>query len=364
MRLPFIGRTLDRYVFWEFWNIFIATALGFPILVDIIDLTDNLDKYLSRNITAPKIALSYVYWFPDSVFMVLPAAVLFATVFSIGALTRHAEITAAKASGISFYRLIAPIFFGALLATGIGLVLGEIAPRTNKMRADVLGGIRTAKLTGRYNFTYASENGRVYKVAGLDLTNKTMTGLQIERRGRMPDYPSYILALQDSSRYTKKGQWKLGKGAFHLLTGPHTDIVIHFDSLYDHHLRERPEDLAVSPTAPSEMAFMELGRFITAMERSGADVNVLRVERMLKIAIPMTCLVILLFGAPLATSTQRGGAAYGIGISLATTVIFLIMIQMTKAIGGKGIIMPELAAWLPSLVFGTIGATLFAKVRT
>jgi lipopolysaccharide export system permease protein len=30
-------------------------------------------------------------------FMVLPAAVLFASVFSIGALTRHSEITAAKA---------------------------------------------------------------------------------------------------------------------------------------------------------------------------------------------------------------------------------------------------------------------------
>jgi lipopolysaccharide export system permease protein len=112
------------------------------------------------------------------------------------------------------------------------------------------------------------------------------------------------------------------------------------------------------------MAFGELGRFIRAMERSGADVNELRVERMLKIAIPVTCLVILLFGAPLATSTQRGGAAYGIGISLATTVTFLIMIQMTKAIGGKGIITPELAAWLPSLVFGSVGAILFARVRT
>ena len=94
-------RALDRYVFTEFWKIFVATALGFPILVNIIDLTDNLDKYLGQNLSAGRIALSYLYWLPDSMFMILPAAVLFATVFSIGALTRHSEITAAKASGIS-----------------------------------------------------------------------------------------------------------------------------------------------------------------------------------------------------------------------------------------------------------------------
>ena len=54
-------------------------------------------------------ALSYLYWIPDTLFMVFPAAVLFATVFSIGTFSRHHEITAAKASGISFYRFVAPV---------------------------------------------------------------------------------------------------------------------------------------------------------------------------------------------------------------------------------------------------------------
>src|SRR5207237_6161434 len=120
----------------EFWKIFFTAALGFPILLYVIDSTDNLDKYLSRHLSIAKIALSYVYWLPDSMFMALPAAVLFATVFAIGALTRHSEITAAKASGISFYRLIAPIFAGAIVATVVGLILGELAPMTNKKRMD------------------------------------------------------------------------------------------------------------------------------------------------------------------------------------------------------------------------------------
>src|SRR5919112_6355519 len=107
------GRALDRYVFAEFFKIFVTTALGFPVLVVVIDLTDNLDKYMNRKIPMGDIALSYLYWMPESMFMVLPAAVLFATVFSIGAATRHSEITAAKASGVSFYRIALPIFAGA-----------------------------------------------------------------------------------------------------------------------------------------------------------------------------------------------------------------------------------------------------------
>ena len=120
----------------------------------------------------------------------------------------------------------------------------------------------------------------------------------------------------------------------------------------------------VTPKAPDDMDYRELGRFIKAMERSGAEVNGLRVARMLKISIPATCVIILLFGAPLATSTQRGGAAFGVGLSLGTTVLFLVLIQLTRAIGGKGIIQPELAAWLPSAVFGVVGGLLRARTRT
>ena len=112
------------------------------------------------------------------------------------------------------------------------------------------------------------------------------------------------------------------------------------------------------------MGFIDLGKFIESMERSGSDVNQLRVERMLKIAIPATCMIIMLFGAPLATSSQRGGAAYGVGVSLATTVIFLMLVQLTQAVGGKGIVNPELAAWLPGMLFLAVGAALLARVRT
>lgn len=367
MRLRF-WNPLDRYVFSEFWRIFLAMALGFPVLVIIIDITENLSSYLDRRLPPARIALSYLYWLPDSMFMVLPAAVLFATVFTIGSLTRHSEITAAKASGISFYRFIAPVFAGALFATVLGLVLGDIAPHTNQRRQELLETRRFATTTDRFNFAYAAEGGRVYQIGSLRPQAGTISALQIERRGRGPEYPTYVLTSQGAT-FRGNGpepSWLLGRGAMHLIdaTPAGSDVTFTFDSLVDNRFRERPIELTASPRAPAEMEFRELGRFIRAMERSGADVGELKVERMLKIAIPVTSIVILLFGAPLATSTQRGGTAYGVAISLGTTVVFLMLVQMTKAVGGKGLIPPELAAWTPSLLFGTIGAVFFARVRT
>jgi lipopolysaccharide export system permease protein len=356
-------RALDRYVFTEFWKIFVTTALGFPVLVNIIDLTDNLDKYLGQNLSAGRIALSYLYWLPDSMFMVLPAAVLFATVFAIGALTRHSEITAAKASGISFYRFIAPVFVGAVFATILGLALGELAPLTNKKRLDILQANKVNLTSDRYNFAYAADRGRVYKIGALHLAGQLIEGMVIERKGNGPDYPSYVVSA-NSARYRPGKGWLLEKGALHLLTDSVQNITFSFDSLIDRHFTEAPKELTLTQKAPTDMGFRELGRFITSMERSGAEVNELRVERMLKLAIPVTCIIILLFGAPLATSTQRGGAAYGVGLSLATTVVFLMLIQLTKGIGGKGIIPADLAAWLPSIIFGVVGVILFARVKT
>jgi len=358
-----IVRALDRYVFTEFWTVFVPTALGMPILVNVIDLTDNLDKYLSQNLSAGRIALSYLYWLPDSMFMVLPAAVLFATVFAIGSLTRHSEITAAKASGISFYRLIAPIFVGAVIATILGLVLGELAPITNKKRLELLESRTSAMRNDRYNFAYAADGGRVYKIGGLHVLEQGVEGLVIERKGNGPDYPSYVVSAS-GARYKPNSGWLIGKGAMHVIPDTLSNITFTFDSLVDRRFTEPPKQLTLSQKAPSDMGFRELGRFITSMERSGAQVNELRVERMLKLAIPITSIVILLFGAPLATSTQRGGAAYGVGLSLATTVIFLMLIQLTKGIGGKGIIPADLAAWVPSIIFGVVGLFLFTRVRT
>lgn len=356
-------RPLDRYVLGEFWKVLAATALGFPLLVIIIDVSEKLDSYLSRQLPMPDIALAYLYGIPDTMFLVLPAAVLFATVFTIGGFTRHSEITAAKASGISFHRFIAPIAIGAVAATFLGLVLAEVVPPLNARRLELLQEKVFRNTDKRTNFAYASETGRVYKVGYADVRTSRLEAVEIERPGTGPDYPTYVIAAK-AGTWDGTGRWLLTEGVMHVLPDSMSNVTVTFDSLRDRTFVEPPTSLMANPKAPAEMGYRDLGRFIEAMERSGTDVNKLRVERMLKIAIPVTCFIIMLIGAPLATSTQRGGTAYGIGVSLATTVIFLMLLQMTQAIGAGGLIMPELAAWIPGAIFFVIGSILLYRVRT
>ena len=150
----------------------------------------------------------------------------------------------------------------------------------------------------------------------------------------------------------------------HVLPNDSIDLAFGFDSILDRRLKESPDELRATEREPTEMNYAQLSRFIRALERSGAEVNLLKVERILKIAIPVTCIIIALFGAPLATSSQRGGAAFGVAISLATTVLFLVLIQLTKAVGGKGLMQPELAAWMPNVLVGVLALVLMARVRT
>ena len=358
-------RALDRYVFSEWFKIFVNTALGFPLLIIIIDLTDNLEKYLARNLSKSKIALSYLYWLPESMFLILPAAVLFATVFSIGSFTRYSEVTAAKASGISFFRLIRPVVAGAIIAGLLGLALGELTPITTERRNDIIEEGRDTRGTERYNFVYSAEQGRVYKAASLSVPTATMTNFQIERKGRRndPTYPTVLISAQNAV-WKPGNSWTLRNGAVHVVPTDGNDITIAFDSLRDNAMQELPAELLATPRSPHEMGYGELSRFIRSLERSGGDANELKVERALKIAIPVTCIIIALFGAPLATSTQRGGAAYGVGVSLGITIVFLMMIQLTKAVGGKGILPADLAAWLPNVIFAVVGAWLLSRTRT
>ena len=111
--------TLDRYVLASWVRIFVLTALGFPIVSILINLTDTLNRLLDRGLTMREIAWSYVYSIPENMFLVMPAAVLFATVFTVGAMGRHSELTAAKAGGQSFHRLMLPVFVAAVLASGL-----------------------------------------------------------------------------------------------------------------------------------------------------------------------------------------------------------------------------------------------------
>ena len=361
--------TLDRYVLREWTKVCLLGALGFPFLVMVIDLTDKLDTYLGRGISKARVAYSYVFFLPETISLVLPVAVLFGVVFTVGALGRYSELTAAKASGISFHRMVRPLLVASLAAALLDLGLTELAPVTSARRAELLGE-KTARPTGsRFSpFVYRADGGWVYSIRSLELktSGAEMRDPIMERGGAGEDYPTILVAAQratyDTARTTRG--WILTKGAVRYLLGPGREPTFSFEGLRTRALRETPAALLAEPKAPDEMRYAELGRYVDALARSGSDTRKLRVEQALKLAVPFACIIIALFGAPLAISTPKSGTAWGVAVCLATTFVDLLMFQLAKAIGSGGALPPTFAAWMPNLLFGAAGVWLWRKART
>ena len=355
-------RTLNRYVLRQWAIVFLVVMFGFPLLVIVIDLTDKLDRYLARGLTKGHVALAYVYGMPDTMFLVLPAAVLFATVFTVGSMGRHSELTAAKASGVSFHRLVRPIFAAAVAACAAGVALGELVPIGASHKAELLGE-KTIRERARNNFVYRADGGWVYAISYLQIATREMTDLILERGGTGPAYPTIVITARQA-RYGRDGRWILQDGRVRYLLDPGVERAFEFRTLRLRAMHETPEALLAEPKTPEEMRYAELGRYIDALARSGSDTRKLAVDRALKLAIPFTCIIIALFGAPLAVSTPRSGAAWGVAVSLATTFLFLLLMQLSRAVGGGGLLPPTLAAWLPNLLVGVGAVWLLRTART
>ena len=357
-------RTLSRYVLWQWFRVFLLTAVGMPIVSVLTQLTDNLRKLLDRDLRAGTIALSYVYALPQNIATMMPAAALFAAVFTVGPLARNSEITDAKAGGISFHRIVRPLFLVSALAAVFCYLIGEWATEATTRQLELQKERQARNVTSRYNFVYRAPTGWAYTIRQLNTNSNAMQQVVLEHAVRDPKAPLFAITA-DSARWDTTGhRWRFVNGASHVMQEGDEALTMNFAALYLPAFREAPRDLLIEPKNHSEMTYGELGRYIAALKASGNDTKRLRVEQAVKLALPAACLIIALFGAPLAVSAPRAGAAVGIAISLGTTLAYLLMINFSQAVGASGVMNPVAAAWMPNLVFLAIGLWLLVKVRT
>ena len=97
--------------------------LGFVTVFVIVDLIENIDKFIDNSVQLKIIFLFYLYTLPWFFSIGLPMATLIATVFSIGLMAKRNEWTAMKSSGISLYRIAIPLLFAGIVLSYISYEL-------------------------------------------------------------------------------------------------------------------------------------------------------------------------------------------------------------------------------------------------
>lgn len=352
-------RTLDRMVSSTFGRLYLLFVVCMPTLLILLDLTDKLDRYLDRDVGMAEIALAYVFQYPHFMVWSAPLAGLVAAVFTVQFMTAHHEVEAAKSGGVSFHRLVTPIWVLAAALTVGAYFLGIVVPVANRKSAEILGE-REARREWRNDFVFQTDHGETLTIRQLYLASQSMDGLLIEHQdgGTL----RHVWARQ--AFWKEDAGWTLHDGYFRLVQPGGAETTYAFEHYRPAGLSVTPEGLLEEPRQDEEMSYRELGRHAAVVERSGGDPRELLVRQQQKLSIPAATLVIVLFGAPLATTVKKGGATVGIGFSVGSTIVYLTLMQLFGAIGTSGGLSPWWAAWTPNLIFLAAALVLQARVRT
>jgi lipopolysaccharide export system permease protein len=354
--------TLDRYVLRQWLATFLLATLGIPAVSILIRFADFYGRLADKGVPPRDIFLGFGLLYPSQLALLFPAGVLFATVFTLNAMGRHSELTAAKAGGVSFYRLAAPMLVLATIAVPINFALQEIAAVStsrqrvlHKEKADPNDQIR-------YNFAFQEENGWSWAAKELQRGQGLLKTVLLESP---PDSLGRRWTIAaDSARWSDSlARWTLLGGAAHLISDSGTTTVA-FREMRVPVLVQPPGALMDAWSRAEEMRTPELAAYLERLRRSGTRPGMLAVDLPLKYAVPVACLVIALFGAPLAVTTPRAGAALGLAIALGTTLIYLTGTQIMKSVGGRELVDPMVAAWSMNGVFLAVAVILMARVRS
>ena len=82
-----------------------------------------------------------------------------------------------------------------------------------------------------------------------------------------------------------------------------------------------------------------------------------------RLAMPWTCLVVVLIATPFGTASGRRNVFVGVASSLVICFIFFVLQQLGIALGTGGYLPGWLAAWFPNLSFALAGLCMMARVR-
>lgn len=354
-------RTLDKMVVGTFIKLFVVVCVAVPPLFILGDFTENADTYLDRGLSRAEMGQAYLYKLPEYIWFAFPIAALVATVFTVYNMTRHREIVAAKAGGISFHRVVAPLVVLGLVLMATSFGLSNMVPRGNAIAASIQRDEGPSR-TWRSDFVYRSGTGLDWQVDRLTADNARMTGVVVERHPTSEHRGIHLTAA--GAFWNEEEGWVLVDGFLRSLGKDSTEYSMAFNTLALPEVTERPRDLLERPRAPEEMTVAEINRITRILERTGGDPKEWLVRRDQMYAFPIAVLVIILFGAPLATSYKRGGAAFGVGLSLITVITFIAMLRFSQSLGEAGALSPWVAAWTPTMVFGAAAVVLFSRVRT
>ena len=356
-------KKLDKLILIEFIPLFTVGVLAFTAIMSSFTLLREAMKYFTEYDLDILVILKF-FWLgmPQILAYTFPMGALLGSLLAFGRLSSNNEVTAIRAGGIGFGRIVLPLAFAAWILVCLTFIIEEkIAPQaTTKALTMVKTAIIEKGLsTKAYNISFfdkeggwmfgASEgDGKVFKdVILIDFKSEEKITYLAESAEWSPEqwrFDNVTLLGYDSSGDQRTWTWDS------------ESLNINFT--------RTPNQIMYEGKDPEQMSLQELRDYIKREKENNkepARINKLWSTYHAKIAAPFSCLIFILISAPLGMNPQRGTSTVGMGLSMILVFVYYVVLTIALKVGESGGIDPIVAAWIPNALFLIAGLWLNAR---
>lgn len=352
---------LDRYIIMAFIPSFLICLFVITGLYVVIDLLQKLDELIELGDKAVKLALSYyAYLVPVIILQLFPAITLIAVGFVLTKFMKTNEILAMQVAGISIYRTLLPIFvISVILSFAAGGNQEWVIP---KLASQIKSVERMAfEKNVRNNILLEdSKNRIILRVWMYDINENTMKSPFV--LSRYEDGKRKFIVKAETGKWIGDNKWKL------------SNVV---KNNYDERgnwiapVEEMDEYIFETELTPEKITKFEMDANLLSLEelkgriRNDPNNFPYSVIYHTRLAYPLTNFVILLLGIPFIIGFEQlsRNVYLRIGICGVICCAFYVLNYFCVNMGNTGLLHPALAAWLPIVIFGSLGIFLFDTMK-
>jgi lipopolysaccharide export system permease protein len=360
-------KTLDRYILKEILSPFLFGLGAFTILFFSVETLIGVARMISESDVPFTLVIEYLGCrLPQVLIFTFPMATLMACLLAFGRLSGEAELTALRASGISFIRIALPalLFFVAL--SGFSYWLNDsVVPHKMKRAYEILFDSQKEDIVQKALLTAprALESGleQILYAHKFDMEERSMTGVYIHY---------FFENMRRREVYAEKARWTGEIWELHNMRSVEYDE--NQEPVYEASADQgwtglqpgesppAPDELNNRKLRPEEMTRSELKQALNILKTENnedvkAKIDRYRVMYHQKASLPWVSFIFATFAIPLGVRPHRSSKSMGLGLSLVFILVYYILMTVGMVLGEAGTVDPQIGAWLPNIIFGTLG---------
>jgi LPS export ABC transporter permease LptG/LPS export ABC transporter permease LptF len=367
-RWPLLPQILDTYILSNFVFYFVVLLSSFVSMTQIYNFFELLGDIVRNKISLAKVFTYLFFLTPKLIYDTLPISVLVGVLVTFGVLTKHNEVTAFKACGISLHRLAIPILvISGFLSGGLFAFDHYYVPEANR-RQDALRN----EIKGRAVQTYLSperkwifgRGPRIYYYKFFDQAEAVMGGVIVYELE--PNTFQLVRQISAERAHWQRSlkTWVFENGWSREFHGNTSIPLTPFQVKTFTELTEPPSYFLKEVKQDSQMNFEELDSYIRDLQQSGFNTVKLRVQFYRKFSVPLFALIMAMISIPFGFLVGNRGAMAGIGVSIGIAISYWGIGLLFEKIGDVNQLPPAIAAWSPDALFSLTGLYLLLRMRS